>query len=172
VSSDDDGPSEQEVRDALRALRDDDEPSLDHVLTLVVASVLHEKALVPGEVVDAISAQWAIEDDLANGGMDQVVWNIGHERARQVARSFRAVGAIENADLVDRLSAVLEQQQQQPDGDAEPVTRFMAFRRAVSGPFFGVPELEAELGEVVLEFVLERVDSLPDPDGPLGRRAQ
>ena len=57
-----------EVRDALRALRDDDAATLDHVLALVVASVLHESPLVPGEVVDAISAQWAIEDDLANGG--------------------------------------------------------------------------------------------------------
>jgi len=101
--------------------------------------------------------------------MDQVVWNIGHERAREVGKAFRAVGALENADLVDRLAGVLAEQ---PAGDADPVTRFMAFRRAVSGPFFGIPEPQAELGEVVLEYVLERVDSLPDPDGPLPRSAQ
>lgn len=166
---DDDGPSEQDVRASLRGLRDDDEPALDDVVTLAVASPLHEEPLVPAEVVDAIAAQWAIEDDLANGGMDQVVWNLGHERARQVAKAFRAVGALENADLVDRLATVLAEQ---PTSDGDAVTRFMAFRRAVGGPFFGIPDLEAEVGEVVLEFVLERVDSLPDPDGPLARRAQ
>ena len=165
----DDGPSEQEIRAALRALHDDDEPTPDHVRTLAVATLLAKLALVPDEVVDAVAMQWKIEDDLANGGMDQVVWNIGRENATHVARTFRAVGALENADLIDRLAGVLEQQ---PAGDADPVTAFMAFRRAVGGPFFGGPEMDAELGEVLVEYVLERAESLPDPDGPLPRRDQ
>ena len=175
---DDDGvPSDEDVRAALRSLRDGAEASLGDVLTLVVASPAYAVPLVPQEAIDAVAAKYAMDRDVANGGMDQVAWNHGHERARAYARSFRAVGAIENADLLDRLAAALEAYRAAHGDDAiaaDPVTHFLAYRRSVGGPSFQIPEPGDELAEPLLEHVLERASAgaLPDPDGELPRKPE
>ena len=51
--------------------------------------------------------KWQSEGEYANGGADQFGWNWGEEAARQLAALWRAVGAIENADLLDRLASEL-----------------------------------------------------------------
>jgi hypothetical protein len=161
----------EEVRDALRVLRaGGEDASLGHVLTLVVAADHYAVPIVPPEAIAAVGAKYAMDRDVANGGMDQVVWNHGDETARGYAAALRAVGAIENADLLDRLAAELARYRAEVTDaaiSAEPVKHFLAYRTAVGGPSFGIPEPGDELGEALLEYVLERADHLPDPDGPL-----
>lgn len=177
MADDDDEDSDetdpQEVIDALRRLRSgDEEASLGDVLTLVFASDEYDVRLIPQEAIDAVMAKYAMDRDVANGGMDQVAWNHGAENARHYAKSFRAVGAIENADLLDRLAASVDEYNAK-HGDAiteDLVHHFIAWRKSMGGPFFGIPEPGDELAEPLLEFVLEHATSLPDPDGPLPRK--
>lgn len=161
----------EEVRDALRVLRaGGEDASLGHVLTLVVAAHHYAVPIVPAEAIAAVDAKYTMDRDINNGGMDQVVWNHGNELARTYASALRAVGAIENADLLDRLAGELERYRAQVTDDAisaDPVKHFIAYRRAVGGPAFGIPEPGEELAEALVEFVVERADALPDPDGPL-----
>lgn len=169
---DTDDTSDQEVRDALRSLRIGAEPSLRDVLTLISASPAYAVSLVPRAAIDAVAAKFEMDGDIANGGMDQVAWNHGPERTRSYAAAFRCVGAIENADLLDRLAATLEHYHQtHADAIAEaPVRHFLAYRNLVGGPFFQIPEPGDELAEPLVEYVLEHASELPDPDGELPRR--
>jgi hypothetical protein len=173
--SDDEGEDDdfdpEEVREALRVLRaGGEDASLGHVLTLVIAADRYAVPIVPPEAIAAVDAKYSMDRDVANGGMDQVVWNHGEELARAYASAFRAVGAIENADLLDRLAGELERYRGEVTDAAissDPVKHFLAYRAAVGGPFFGIPEPGDELAEAVLEFVIERGTTLPDPDQPL-----
>jgi hypothetical protein len=172
--SDEDEPSDDDVRNALRSLRSGTEPSLDDVLTLLHASPSYAVPLLPQPAIDAVGAKFDMDRDVANGGMDQVAWNHGSALARAYAVAFRTVGAIENADLLDRLATALEQYRA-AHGDAiaeEPVRHFLAYRKSVGGPFFQVPDPGDELAEPLLEYVIEHASELPDPDGELPRSSQ
>lgn len=164
----------QEVIDALRRLRDGSEDaSLGDVLTLCFANDEYEAQLVPEAAIDAVMAKYAMDRDLANGGIDQVVWNHGFEIARTYANAFRTVGAIENAELLDRLASSLEAYYAKHGEDAitnDIVHHFIAWRKSEGGPEFGIPEPGYELAEPLIEYVLERANELPDPDGPLPRK--
>jgi hypothetical protein len=169
LDADDDAP--EKVVAALRSLRDASEDvSLSEVLTLVFANDDYEVQLVPQEAIDAVMAKYAMDRDIANGGLDQVAWNHGVETTRGYAKSFRAVGAIENAQLLDRLATSVEEYFA-THGEAaitsDLVHHFITWRKSMGGPAFGIPEPGHELAEPLLEFVLERASSLPDPDGPL-----
>jgi hypothetical protein len=166
--------SDEEVRDALRSLRDGSEPSLSDVLTLLSASPNYAIALLPRAAIEAVDAKFAMDGDVANGGMDQVAWNHGHELARSYAAAFRTVGAIENADLLDRLATAVEDyRRQNADTIADdPVRHFLAYRKLVGGPFFQIPDPGDELAEPLVEYVLEHASELPDPDGDLPRTTQ
>jgi hypothetical protein len=161
----------QKVVDALRRLRDGSEDiSLSDVLTLVFANDDYDVQLVPQEAIDAVMSKYAMDRDIANGGLDQVAWNHGVENTRLYARSFRAFGTVENADLLDRLATSVEEYFA-THGDAaitaDLVHHFISWRKSMGGPYFGIPEPGHELAEPLIEFVLERASSLPDPDGPL-----
>lgn len=162
--------NEDEVREALLALKTDDEPELRHVLCLADAAASYEVELVPREVVAAVAAVVELGRDVDNGGLDQFVWNHGVEISREVAAALRAVGALENADVLDRLAAELAAREVPDEDAAGPVARFLAFRRAVQGPEFGVPDHREEAAEAILEYVLERAAALPDADAELPRR--
>jgi hypothetical protein len=171
--SDDEQPvDDQQVRDALRSLRDGSEASLDDVLTLLAASPEYAITLVPRAAVDAVDAKFEMDRDVANGGMDQVAWNHGPQRARSYAAAFRTVGAIENADLLDRLAAAVEHYRQLHADDVaeDPVRHFLAYRKLVGGPVFQIPDPGDELAEPLVEYVIEHASELPDPDGDLPRR--
>jgi len=171
--ADEDAPSEADVRAALAALRTP-QVEIGHVLTLASASEDYAIALLPPAALDAVMAVWVTLRDVGNGGMDQVVWNHGVESAKLYAAAWRTVGAIENAELVDRLVGVLETQladSTEDEREAGPIAYFMRFRRAVNGPGFGVPEPSEELGEPLLAYVLEHLDEVPRPDAPLPREA-
>jgi hypothetical protein len=159
---------EDEVRAALRAVRSLEGPSLSDVLLLVRASLERDAPIVPRPLIDAVLAKWTTDADYANGGADQFAWNNGAEVTRRVAADFRAVGAIENADLLDRLVAELDAYLAEIGemGD-DVVQRFLGYRRRVKGPFFGIPEPGEELGEALVEHAVEHAAELPDPDGPL-----
>jgi hypothetical protein len=177
IDEDDDESDEtdpQEVIDALRRLRDaSEDASLGDVLTLCFANDEYDVQLVPQEAIDAVMAKYAMDRDVANGGMDQVAWNHGAENARRYAKAFRTVGAIENADLLDRLAKSVEDYFA-THGEAtitgDLVHHFIAWRKSQGGPFFGIPEPGDELAEPLIEWVLEHASSLPDPDGPLPRK--
>jgi hypothetical protein len=156
------------VRAAIRALKGmgEDEPELRHVLTLVRAALDGKEGLVPERVVDAVHAKFETDRDFANGGADQYVWNQGPEAARAAARALRRVGAIENADLLERLATELVAFTAR-HAPADPVQDFLAYRRGVGGPFFAVPDIDEEVGEALLEHVIAHADELPDPDAPL-----
>jgi hypothetical protein len=168
----DDSPAtEEQIREALRAVRSQDGPSLSDVLLLVNASLERKTpSLCLPALVDAVMAKWTCDRDFANGGADQFAWNNGSELTRKVAADFRAVGALENADLLDRLAAELDAYRAQAaelgeDGDA--VRLFLGYRKRVGGPFFRIPEPGEELGEVLVEHAIAHAKELPDPDGPL-----
>lgn len=165
---------EDEVREALRAVHAG-EIELSHVLSLAIASFDLEKPLVPEEVSMAIAAKFEMDRDVANGGLDQVAWNHGLEATRAYANAFRAVGAIENADVLDRLASALEEYEKKHTREAiskDPVQHFLAYRKSVSGPFFGIPEPGDELAEVLIEYVLDHASAVPPADTPLVRKAQ
>ena len=78
------------------------------------------------------------------------------EGARFYAAALDTVGAVENADLLARLAdAVLPHLAGKKD---EPVEAFQRFRKEVDGPFFGLPKLNSELAEAMLEWSLEHAD--------------
>jgi hypothetical protein len=148
---------EDEIREALAAVHAG-EATLSHVLCLANASLL------PKEVDDAIEAKFAMDGDVVNGGLDQVAWNQGRDAARAYASAFRAVGAIENADVLDRLATALadyESKHSKEEIAKEPVRHFLAYRRSVSGPELGIPDPGDELAEVLVEFVIARASALP-----------
>jgi hypothetical protein len=164
--------TDDEVRDALRALRSGD-VTLPHILCLAITSDEFESPLIGAEVVEAVGAKYEMDGDVANGGLDQLVWNNGVEYARALARSLRAVGAIENADVLDRLASALDDYLAKNTSEAiatDAVKHFLAYRRGVGGPEFGIPDHGEELAEALVEYVIERKDSLPNPDAPLVRK--
>jgi hypothetical protein len=164
----DDAPaSEEEVREALRAIRSEEGPSLSDVLLLVNAALERKVPLAPQPIVDAVCAKWATDGDFANGGADQFAWNRGAELTRRVSADFRAVGAIENADLLDRLASELEAYQKEVGEGGDVVRLFLGYRKRVGGPFFKIPEPAEELGEVLIEYALEHLADWPDPEGKL-----
>jgi hypothetical protein len=159
---------DDQVNAALRALREEDQPELEHVLGLVSASLERHLELVPRALIEAVEAKWETDADIANGGADQLVWNHGAEAARTLARAFHEVGAIENAELIDRLASELEGYRHGlgPDAEAtiaaQPVQHFLAYRRRVGGPFFAVPELDEELADALVEYAIEHRAALRD----------
>jgi hypothetical protein len=172
TGDDDSEVSDDDVRAALRAIKTGD-ATLAHVLCLAAESDAFEPPLVSAEVIDAIAAKFEMDADVANGGLDQLVWNGGEAFARALAKSLRAIGAIENADVLDRLAAALVDYKAKNTSDAiasDPVRHFLAYRRAVGGPEFGIPDHGDELAEALVEYVLERKDASRDPDAPLVRK--
>lgn len=115
------------------------------------------------EVSAAVQALHELSADFVNGGYDLVAWNHDADAVRRYAQAFRAVGAIENGELLDALAAALERHQL-THGElaiaADPVTHFHAFRRAVRGIGAGVPHPDDELAEVLVEYVITRSDAL------------
>jgi hypothetical protein len=165
----DEPETDDDVRDAAAAIRSGD-PSLHDVMTLVYASSERDATLIGRPVGEAIFIRQAISRDLNNGGLDQVVWNLGARRARLAAATLREVGAIENADLLDKLAELRDAYATEADDEAvaaDPVRHFLAYRRLGGGPFFDAPELDDELAEAVLEYVLAHPEHLPDPHAPL-----
>ncbi|MEZ4363357.1 MAG: hypothetical protein R3B48_24500 [Kofleriaceae bacterium] len=166
------GFAEVELRAALYSLRDPYEASLDDVLRLAAAAPTFAVPLLPQGAIDAVHAKRAIDRDLANGGLDQVAWNHGAEATRRYAAAFDAIGAIENAEVLARLADAVERYRAE-HGDAieqDPVHHFLAFRAAQGGPYFAIPSPAEELAEPLVEYVLARVEALPDPEGELPRR--
>src|SRR5262249_3097146 len=88
------------VRAAAAAIRAGD-PSLSDIMSLVYASLERDATLIGRPVREAMLVWQEVSADLRNGGLDQVVWNMGTDAARFAAAALREVGAIENADLLD-----------------------------------------------------------------------
>jgi hypothetical protein len=170
--TDDDDIREDEVRDALRAIRAGD-VTLPHILCLAIASDEFESPLIGAEVTSAVGAKYEMDGDVANGGLDQLVWNNGAEYARELAKTLRTVGAIENADMLDRLATALADYLAKNTSAAiaaDAVKHFLAYRRGVGGPEFGIPDHGEEIAEALVEYVIEHKDTLPSPDAPLVRK--
>jgi hypothetical protein len=158
------GYDEEAVREALDALRSGESVSLAHVLLLAEASLNGPTSLVGRPVIEAVGAVSLCERDLANGGLDQFVWNQGANIARRVAAAFRAVGALENADVIDALAVELDGYLGENDAAAvaqDPVRHFLAYRRRGGGPFFAIPELHHEVGEALVEYAIAHADEEP-----------
>jgi hypothetical protein len=170
MAADDSVLSDEDVRDALRAVRSDKGPELRQILDLATASMQRSGPLVPQTVLDAVYCVYLTDSDVVNGGLDQFVWNHGVEKARWVAASFRAVGALENADVLDVLAGELDSYQCGVGEDAigaDPVGQFLAFRRRGGGPYFAIPEIREELGESLIEHAIDHGSEFADPEGPL-----
>jgi hypothetical protein len=85
------------------------------------------------------------------------------DATRAIAAAFRKVGAIENADLLDRLARELEAYQAEvKDLADDPVRRFLDYRKRVGGPYFGLPEPGDELAEALVEYAHEHPDEFSD----------
>src|SRR5262250_2773844 len=160
---DDEKVSDESIREAHSASKSGQEITLRHVLTLAAASFERERPFAPVAVTDAVSAKWECDADFANGGADQFAWNHGVDPTRAIAAAFRKVGAIENADLLDRLARELETYQSEvKDLADDPVRRFLEYRKRVGGPFFGLPEPGDELAEALVEYAHEHPDEFSD----------
>ncbi|NVB38831.1 DUF4375 domain-containing protein [Pseudenhygromyxa sp. WMMC2535] len=125
-----------------------------------------EPPWAPAPILTAITAMLAAEPDLANGGIDQLVWNTGPGMAREFAAAWRAVGAIENAELLVELAHAYEQftsEQGTEQIAADPVRAFFQFRKRVGGPWLASPDPHAELGEALLEWSLEHPNAFRQP---------
>jgi hypothetical protein len=144
-----------EIRDALSAVESAAGPELGDVLLLVQATLDGESQLAPPPLCDAVVAKWASDGDFANGGADQFVWNQGSPLARQTAAAFRAVGAVENADLLDHLAAQLDAYLAELGPVDEPVRQFLGYRKRVGGPFFRIPDPDEELAEALVDFAAD-----------------
>ncbi len=158
------GDDNDEVRAAIVALRAGT-GDLSDVITL--ANSEREPPLLPQAVTDAIQAKFELDPDVANGGLDQFAWNHGEEITRLVAKILREVGAIENADVLDRLATGVAKTRAELGDDAiasDPVKHFLAYRHAVGGPEFGIPDHSEEIAEALVEYVIARASSLPDPE--------
>jgi hypothetical protein len=156
--------TDEDLRAAVAAVRAG-EPTLGHVLDLVFASLEREVPLVPAPLVDAVHAKFTVERDHANGGADQFVWNQGIDAAREVASAFRAVGAVQNADLLDRLADALVAYHAEHPAEKiaeDVVTHFLAYRKRVAGPFFQVPEPDEELAEVLPAYAAAHAAEVKD----------
>jgi hypothetical protein len=78
------------------------------------------------------------------------------------------VGAIENADLLDRLASELDAYNKEIGEDRKDAVKlFLGYRKRVEGPFFRVPEPGDELGEVLVEYAIAHASEAADPDAPL-----
>ena len=164
--SDDEAGSigDDEIREALTAIKGGEEIALKHLTLLAAASVDRNQPLAPPAITEAVCAKWDCDADFFNGGADQFVWNNGAQEARRCANAFRCVGAVENADLLDRLAAELEAfQAETTNEDLDTVHRFLAYRKRVNGPFFGIPEPGDELAEALIEYAIEHRADFPDP---------
>lgn len=158
-----DETSLREIRRMLTALRRPHPPDVGDIVRLVVAGLQRNQHYLPAEVEEAVRAGWAIEGDLANGGLDQFVWNHRVKQAREAAMAFRAVGAVENADLLDRLSTILEDFLACRQGEPDAVRDFLAYRHLVQGPFFDCPSPPEELAEALVEYVHRNRDRITNP---------
>lgn len=174
--ADDTGPADDEIRESLRRLRGadgEDEPTLDDVITLWNAGPYREVKLLPAPAAHAIIAMLETQRDVNNGGMDQVVWNHGAAASRAYAEAWREVGMADNADLLVRLADSLEAYFARHGENAitdDLVHHFIAWRKSVGGPAFGIPDPSEEMTEPLLEYVIEHASELPDPDGELPRK--
>jgi hypothetical protein len=172
TTADDSVLSDEDIRHALRAVRSDQGPELKQVLDLTTASLQRSRSLAPQAVIDAVRGVYLTDRDVANGGLDQFVWNHGIEQARKVAEAFRAVGALENADVLEQLAAELESYQREVGDEAiraDAVGHFLVFRRRGGGPYFAIPEIHEEVGESLIEYAIAHADDFADPGGPLAR---
>ncbi|PRQ03730.1 hypothetical protein ENSA5_12800 [Enhygromyxa salina] len=119
-----------------------------------------EPPWAPAVVVDSMVGLFMSERDYQNGGADQFVWNHGAALARAIGTAWRAVGAVENGELLLELAAALERFEAAGEREsADPVKAFLAYRTRVEGPYFGRPEPHIELGEALVEWAMEHPDS-------------
>ena len=126
-------------------------------LTDLLDMVNADPPRMPEVICRAVAGLYTCRADLANGGLDQFVWNHGAEVARSIGMVWRAVGAISNGELLCELADALPAD---PQPQADTVAAFMAFRAAVGGPDFDVPEVADELAEALLEWAAEHPEAL------------
>ena len=153
-----------EIREATDKIRAGSEVELGDVLCLVSASFERDHPVAPQPLIDAVIAKYETDRDYANGGADQFVWNNGAGLARQFGEAWRAVGAVENGDLLVRLADELDAYRAEVSDDdisADPVKRFLEYRKRVDGPYFGIPEPGDELAEVLVEWAIEHAAEIP-----------
>jgi hypothetical protein len=158
----DDEITDDEIADALEAILECD-AELGDVLCVVHASLERDEDLAPKVLQTAVMGKYQVERDFANGGADQFVWNNGSDIAREIGEAWRAVGAVENGELLvwlaDELDA-LSTEVSDDDIAGEPVRWFMAYRTRVGGPEFGIPDPDTELAEALVEWAIEHADEM------------
>ena len=150
----DDQIRDDEIADALDFVLDES-ADIDDVLCLVHASIQRDNGLAPTVLVHAVIALNQTARDFSNGGADQVVWNHGSTAARAFGDAWRAVGAVENGDLMHRLADELDAMRSELELLHDPVQAFLAYRTRVAGPFFGIPDPSDELAEALVEWAIE-----------------
>jgi len=156
--------SDSEIKEAADKIRAGAEVELSDVLCLVSASFERDDPVAPAPLIEAVIAKYETDRDYANGGADQFVWNNGSELARRFGEAWRAIGALENGDLLVRLADELDAYRSEIGDDKladDPVQRFLGYRKRVSGPFFGIPEPGEELAEALVEWAIEHAGELP-----------
>lgn len=157
--------TDAEINEAIANIRAGEGASLSDVLCLVSASFERDEPVAPQPLIDAVVAKYETDRDYANGGADQFVWNRGAELARRFGDAWRAVGAVENGDLLVRLAWELDNYRTEVGDEAiadDPVRRFLEYRKRVSGPFFGIPEPDEELAEALVEWAIEHASELSE----------
>ena len=77
-------------------------------------------------------------------------------------QNWRKVGAIENGDLLLRLSRIAKAYKETVGEEAvikDPTSHFLKFRKQGGGPYFGIPEPMEEVSTAITEWAMEHVDA-------------
>ncbi len=138
----------------------------DTIMCLAQASCEREQDIAPEVLVNAINAKYETDEEYANGGADQFVWNQGPEMARSVGNCWREIGAIENGDLLlflaNTYDIFCEELGVQVNEEGLTIKHFLAYRKRVKGPYFDVPQVGEELAECLVEWAIEHASEFQE----------
>ena len=168
----DDEITDEEIRDALRAIHAGD-ATLAQVLGLAVASDEFDPPLVPRAVIDAVGAntRWMATSPTA-GSISSHGIKVRRRRARMARPFARSVPSRTRTSSTGsrRRSTHNESKHTREEIRKEAVKHFLAYRRSVGGPEFGIPEHGEELAEVLVEYVIAHASAIPAADAKLVRK--
>jgi hypothetical protein len=150
----------------LHASLKEEKPLEDETLQQLFGESFEQgKALLPPSTLMAMDSYFEFKKDIFNGGMDQVVWNIGEPYCSFAASRLLQIGAIKNGNLLQELIKAKKEFDEKYPADeinADPVKYFLLYRKTVSGPYFDVPDYFDEVLDSLYEYIKNHPQEIPE----------